>query len=282
MQVNKMLARTKKVKNNEFIKTPNYNFWIRNFCNNSSQAIDINKTINENEYFILLKNEFENNRKKYSWADAESNNYNTAIIISDGYDFNEVHTFLKKINGVCFMGVNNSLKKWNNNSTSLNYYVVNNPYQDCLRFLPNKRSLPKCIASNRTYPEFLENYSGIKYRYSPANEDNFNFNKSSDAYFQIDDYRNPICASIQLAYKFNCSEVILLCCDDSFEDNKPGSIQLENGLYTYPQQNIANEIIDCCLYWFTKSGRKAYYHCSGKKLDNAEYIKKEDIKNYLT
>ena len=276
-----MKIRTKKIKNNEFIKTPNYGFWIRNFCNNSSQVIDVNKTIDEKEYFLLLKNEFENNRKKYPWADSENNNFNTAIIVSDGYDFDEIHLLLKKINGVCLIGVNNSLKKWNNTSTSLGYYVVNNPYEDCLRFLPSKKNLPRCIASNRTYPEFLENYNGVKYKYSPANEESINLNKSSDGYCQIDDYRNPICASINMAYKFNCSEIILLCCDDSFKDNKPGSVLLENGLYNYPQQNIANEIIDCCLYWFAKNGRKAYYHCNGKKFDNAEYIKKEDIKNYL-
>jgi hypothetical protein len=278
-----MVIRNKKIRNNEYIKTPNYNIWIRNFCNTSSSSIDINSTIKETEYFLFLKNEFQNNIRKYQWADPENYNYTTAVIISDGYDFNKLHNLLEKNKNVCFFGVNNSLKKWNNEKNSLNFYVVNNPYEECLRFLPpkNKKSLPRCIASNRTYPEFLDQYNGLKERYSPVNEESVRFNKPSDVYFQIDDYRNPVCASINLAYRFGCQKIFLLCCDDSFVENKPGSVLLENNLYTYPQQNIASEVIDCCLHWFKKSGGVTGYHSMCKKLQNAEYIKQEDINNYI-
>jgi hypothetical protein len=277
-----MSIRRKKIKNNEYVKTENNNIWIRDFCNLSAASVDVNTTIKETEYFLFLKNEFQNNLKKYQWIDSGNNNFQTGVIISDGYDFEEVHKTLEKKNQICFFGVNNSLKKWKNENTSLNFYIVNNPYEECLRFLPTtKKSLPTCIASNRTNPEFLKQYNGIKYRYSPANEEGVRFNRPSDVYFQIDDYRNPVCASINLAYRFGCEKILILCCDDSFKENKPGSVLLDNNFYTYPQQNIANEIVDCYLYWFLNSGRQAAYHSSGKKLNNAEYIKKEDINNYI-
>lgn len=276
-----MAIRYKKTKNNDFVKTPNYNIWIRNFCNLSSSCIDINNTIKESEYFLFLKNEFQNNLKRYQWIDADVN-FNTAVIVSDGYNFDESHLLLERQKDVCLFGVNGSLKKWKNDQISLNYYVVNNPYEECLKFMPNsRRSLPKCIASNRTYPEFLDQYNGIKYRYSPANEEGIQFNKPSETYFQIDDYRNPICASVQLAYRFGCEKILLLCCDDSFKENKPGSVLLENGFYTYPQQNIATEVIDYCLHWFVKSGGTARHNSINKKMENSEYIEKEDLKKYI-
>lgn len=277
-----MSIKSKKIKNNEFIKTQNYNIWIRNFCNFSSSCVDINNIIKESEYFLFLKNEFENNLKRYPWIDSADNNYQTAVIMSDGYDFDKIHVDLPQQKDVCFFGVNGALKKWKNEKALLNYYVVNNPYEECLKFLPiNKRSLPKCIASNRTNPEFLDQYNGVIYRYSPANEEGVQFNKSSETYFQIDDYRNSICASIQLAYRFGCNKIVLLCCDDSFKENKPGSVLLDSGLYSYPQQSIANEIIDCCLYWFVRYGGESKYYSMGKKLSNSEYIKKEELKEYI-
>lgn len=275
-----MQNRIKKIKNNEYIKTQNYDIWVRNFCNLSSSVVDVNTTIKESEYFLFLKNEFQNNTRKYPWVDVESNNYNTAVIISDGYDFEKIHLNLNKPKGTIFFGVNGSLKKWKNDNT-LNFYIVNNPYDECLKFLPNKKNLPKCITSNRTNPEFLDSYNGAVYRYSPANEENVSFNKPHNTSFQIDDYRNPVCASINLAYRFGCDKILLLCCDDSFEDNKPGSLLSDSHLYVYPQQLLATEIIDCYLYWFLRSGGTVGYCSMGKKLNNGEYIKKEDINKFL-
>lgn len=277
-----MPIRIKRLKNNEYVKTSNYDLWIRNFCNLNASVIDINSTIKESEYFLLLKNEFQNNIRKIPWIDFENGNFTTAVVVSDGYKFDKIHSSLEKPKNVCFFGINGSLKKWKNENYYLNYYVVNNPYEDCLKFLPiNKNNLPKCISSNRTYPEFLDSYRGIKYRYSPANEEAVSFNKSSDVYFQIDDYRNPVCASINLAYRFGCEKILLLCCDDSFEENKPGSVSVGDNLYAYPQQDTALEIIDCYLYWFMKDGRSVAYSSMSKKLKNAEYIKEEDIQKYI-
>lgn len=275
-----MQTRVKKIKNLEFVKTKNYEYWIKNFTK-KGQTLDLNSTITEDEYFLFLENEFYNNVKKYNWLDSEDFYYRSAIIISDGYDFDSVHKKLKKKKNVCILGTNNVLKKWKNDDCEINFYVVNNPYDNCLNFLPRKKNLPRCISSNRTNYKFLERYNGIIYRYSPANEEKINFNKSMDFSSQIEDYRNPICASINVAYKFGCENILLLCNDNSFSENRPGSVLLENGFYCYPQNNFATEVVDSCFYWLKKNKNNLFYCSKSKKLENAEYIDLDNIENLI-
>jgi hypothetical protein len=274
--------RIKKIKNNQYIKAEGSDYWIRNYTN-SSNYLDINKKTVQSDYFLLMQNEFWNNKTRYPWIDYEGINCECAVIISDGYDLDKIYSIIENVSlkdGVCLIGVNGILKKWESKK-SLNYYVVNNPYNECLSFLPkNNKNLPKCIASNRTNYVFLKNYNGIKYRYSPVCEENFVFTKSNENLYQIDDYRNPICASIGLAYRFKVNRILLLCCDDVFEENKPGSVAVENGLYCYEQQNIAIDIIDAYLYWL-KNKIQVKHYCRWKKIRNSEYISFGDIFNYI-
>jgi hypothetical protein len=269
--------RIKKIKNNQYIKTDNYDYWIRNYTN-SSYYLDINNKIPKSEYFLLMENEFWNNKNRYPWIDYENFIYDTAIIISDGYDLDNIYPFIENLSSkdkICLIGVNGILKNWKCRK-SLNYYVVNNPYEECLSFLPNhNRTLPKCVASNRTNYLFLQNYNGTKYRYSPVSEENFCFNKNSENFYQLDDYRNPICASIGLAYRFKVNKIIFLCCDDVFKESKPGSTPVDDQVYCYDQQNLATEIIDSYLHWIKNNIDIAYY-CRWKKIKNADYI---DIRN---
>lgn len=276
-------TRIKKVQNNQYLKTENYNYWIRNYSN-SSNYLDINNLTPESDYFLLLKNEFFNNRKKYSWIDSENLYYDKAIIVSDGYDFNKIFEYLDKISvkdNICIMSVNGSLRKWQA-YRSPTYYVVNNPYDECVSFLPkNNRSLPRCIASNRTNYLFLENYNGLKYRYAPVSESKLCFsNQNSENFYQIDDYRNPICAAIGLCYRFHVSKILFLCCDDVFDTQKPGSISLEENLYYYSTQDIAVEIIDAYAYW-TKNRISFKHYCRWKKTNNIEYINIDEVLGFI-
>ena len=276
-----MQPRIKKIKNSEYIKTKSYDYWIKNFTKNSP-ASDLNSTITEQEYFLFLENEFNNNLGRYAWLEPEDHYCRSAIIISDGYDFEETHKSLKRKKDVCIIGVNNTLNKWKNENCDLNFYLINNPYRDCLKFLSKKRNLPKCISSNRTNYEFLNRYKGFIHRYSPANEEKINFNKASESLLQIEDYRNPICAAINISFRFGCENFLLLCTDDSFKENRPGSIHLENGYYCFPQQNFATEVIDGCLYWLKKNKNNIFYNSKSKKLENATYINSEDIEQLIS
>lgn len=272
----------KQTDNNEYIFSNN--LWIRNFTKNNPYK-DINKTYKEEDYFIFLQNETKNCLSKYPWIETENFNYEKIIIVSDGYNFLEKQKLLENINkNVCIIGVNNVLNKWNL-SKNINFYIVNNPYSECMKYFPRKnKNLPKCIASTKTNWEFLSNYKGNIYKYCPVNEENYKSTISKEVTFQINDYRNPICAAIQLAYNFGVEKLLLFCCDNSFNQKKDGAIKLENELYQYPQHKIAEEIIDANLYWLKSL---PYYnieikdHSSGSIYKNAEYIKEEEILSFL-
>lgn len=275
--------RIKKIQNNQYLKTKSYNYWIRNYVN-STNYIDINNLVSEADHFLLLQNEFFNNRKKYSWIDSENFYYQKAIIVSDGYDFEKVTEYLDQIttkDNICLISVNGSLRKWKS-TRSPTYYVVNNPYEECISFLPKtNRSLPRCIASNRTNYLFLENYNGLKYRYTPVGESKLCFNnQNNESLYQIDDYRNPVCAAIGLCYRFHVNKILFLCCDDVFTDNKSGSISLGNGFYCYQAQDMSMEIIDSYAYW-TKNKILFKHYCNWKKMSNVEYIDIGEILNFI-
>lgn len=260
--------------------------WVRNFTKESVPYIDLNETISDSDCRIFAKNEIENSMQRIAWIDSEDIDEKNIIIISDGYQFKEKQKILNSIpKDICIIGVNGSLSNWENKNRNINYYVLNNPYDDCMNYFPRKtRVLPKCIISPRTNPEFVKNYKGSKYKYYPVNERSYNTLGSKEAKWQIDDYRNPICAAIGLAYKFKVSKLLLFCCDDSFENERPGSIQLENKLWAYPQQEIASSIIDGNLYWLKSQKYQdvdVANISSGHNLVNAEKIKEEDIISFF-
>lgn len=279
------MERIKKYPNgNRYILTAQ-NKWVRDFTRKAVPFLDVNKTIKPEDHFLFLKNEFENSINHYTWIDSEKIYHPNIIIISDGYNFEKAQKVLETLpsNVIC-MGVNGSLKKWKN-VRNINYYIVNNPYEECMKFLPNlKKILPKCIASSRTNSKFLRNYNGSRFRYYSVNEKGFIGTGYREVSWQIDDYRNPICAAIALSYRFGVEKLLLLCCDDVFIEERPGSTQLENEFYIYPQHLIAHGIIDANLYWLKNQD---FYdikigNCSsGPIYKNAENVDMEKIINFF-
>jgi hypothetical protein len=256
--------------------------WVRNLTLEQIPYIDLNKTIENKDTFMFLQNETKNNLEKYTWIDSEKFSFNNVVIVSDGYDFIKKQHILSKLpKDTTIIGVNGSLAKWNISERSLNWYVVNNPFDECIRYLPRRgRVLPKCIASCRTNHKFLSAYRGSKYRYYPVNEKNYTSIGLKDVHWQVDDYRNPICAAISLAYQFGAEKILLFCCDDSFKTERQNSINLKNGLYEYPQQSIAHGIIDGLFYWLKNHPYYKtilYDHSSSQEYKHATYIREEDI-----
>jgi hypothetical protein len=273
--------RIKKYKNgNEYLLTPQ-GMWVRNFTKQFVPYKDINKTINQEDYFLFLQNEIINGKQRYPWIDTENLFHENIVIVSDGFDFKSMHQLLGSLpSNVAIIAVNGALAKWEVTSRNPNYYVVNNPYKECMRYLPTRKSLPRCIASNRTYHKFLSSYSGSKYRYMPVNEEVYCGYKSKEIDYQIDDYRNPICAAISLAYRFRASKILLFCCDDVFKDKRPGAIELENGRWMYEQQGIIHGLIDASLHWLKSNSHMSVEvkDCSsGMLYKNAAYIERDNV-----
>lgn len=257
--------------------------WVRNFTSGVHTEVDINP-INRSEHRLLYQNEFQNMQMRLDKI--EPRTYRKVVIVSNGYKFLEKQALLKELsNDVCIFGVNGALRDWDlTHKKAMNYYVVNNPYPECMLFLPNKHSyFPRCIASARTYPEFIKRYNGYSCLYSPVAPKSY-LGPSKRESFKIDDSRNPICAAISLAYRFGASQILLFCCDDTFERDRPASVELKNGLRTYPQQLIAHQLIDGYLYWLRnqKFRQITIADCSsGPKYDNADYISFDDVTQFF-
>jgi len=272
----------KKHKNkNRYIVTNNV--FVRDFTAYGIPAIDINQALNATDRDLLVDNSLENYSQKYPSIDNENIFHPNIVIISDGYGFREKQEILAKLpKHITIIAVNGALKEWRlvgeqaKLKRVIDYYLVNNPYPECKQYLPSRhRYYPKCISSIKTNPEFLRAYQGLKYIYSPTENEMYSGVNLHPGY-RIDDYRNPVCAALGVSYRFKAQKILLFCCDSVFNYEKPTALQLENGLWEYPQHELCRKIIDANCYWLKTQKIEIADHSSGGKYDNASYIKNED------
>lgn len=283
-----MLFKSHKSKN-KYLHSKLGNVFVRDFRPTNVAALDINDKFAKHDYNVFLNNELENKRKKHPIIDSEKFVHEKIVIVSDGCDSDKKQDFLATLpKDVTIIAVNGVLAKWklvgnlhpDKLKKSINYYVVNNPYEECLLNLPKKHSyFPRCIASIRTNYEFINNYRGITYFYEPVSNTYYS-GSSRFSDYQIDDYRNPICAAIGLSYRFGVKKLLLYCCDDVFKQHKAGSEEV-NGYYVYPQQIIGQSIIDANLYWLKQAGIEIADHSSGLKYEHATYINLNEIVDFF-
>jgi len=104
--------------------------WLRDFTKPIAKPIDINDMSPLEDTKLILENELKNSLRRYSIM--EPTFYEKAIIIGDGYGFEESVKAIEELPpDVVVIGVNKAFARWKS-PRNLNYYVVNNPYQDCL------------------------------------------------------------------------------------------------------------------------------------------------------
>lgn len=246
------MIRIKKHSNSSEYVLTDRGLWVRNFVK-GGQFIDINKLTSHNDYNLLVENETNNMLFDLPNIDAEIVDLRDIAIVSDGYNFKKYEELLAKIpEHVAVIGTNRSLAKWSG-VRKMDYFLTNNPYQECLSLIPPHRYYPKCIVSSRTNSQFIKHYKrqNVVYKYTPVIEERF-APVTHQPLYQIDDYRNPICAAIGLAYRFGVENLMLFCCDDAFEGERPSAEQLKNGLWMYPQHWISHELIEANLFWLTR------------------------------
>lgn len=262
---------------NEYISADGV--WVRNFTKDCVVPINLSPLVALEEYSLLVENEESNRVLQISNISDEEIKFNRAVIVSDGYDFESRHRIISKFpSDVAVIAVNRALLKWKlmeSDRKPINLYVVNNPYTECLNYMPKTKYYPACVASSRTNPNFVKKYKGRIYLYEPTPSRSFGL-VNQPIYF-IDDYRNPICAAIGLAHKFGVEKLMLMCCDDSFKEKRESSVELPNGLFAYNQHLITNNLIDANLYWYTRNEDITVAdYSSGLKCKNAAYIKNEE------
>ncbi len=260
----------KKNKKNQYVLNKD-RLWIRDFTR-PYKADEINQLVSPEEYSFLCENEIKNKKFNIALVEKEVIKAEKVVIMSNGFDFNNnLENIAKLGKSTLVIAVNGVLKNWKN--FKIDYYLINNPYVPKIVGMEKLQVFPKIITSKRTSPALIESLKkkkALMYQYSP----NSNFGSNDDHFLQVDDYRNPICAAFHLSYLFGAKKIGLLFCDDSFKDQKPSSIKLDNGLYCYEQQLKYENIIDCMGYWLHgKEEPYELYNCSlGNKLDHFKNV----------
>lgn len=260
--------------NNEYIQGGGV--WVRNFAKKSNRPLSVHHLHDRSDYPLIMSNEQVNSAKPRI-AD-ENIQFSKVLIVSDGYDFEKrQHIISQMPPDVCVLAINGALKNWKLiGKRAINAYVINNPYGEATTFLPKHKYYPVCISSMRTNAKFTKSYLGDVYVYCPTPERVFG-SEYNEKYF-VDDYRNPVCAALGLAYQFGAEKVMLMCCDDSFEEKRDFAVQLKNGLWTYPQHVRSEGIIDANLYWLTNQENREVQvvnYSSGGDYIHATYINDE-------
>lgn len=271
---------------NEYVLTST-GMWVRNFGKRNAKPIDINNLFSSEDYSLLIDNEFQIKIMKLPDIESEISTKRKCIILSDGYEFEKARNIIPKIpKDITVIGVNRSLARWKKDGQlikrKMDYFLVNNPYNECMMFMPGHRYFPKCIISSKTNPKFAERYEGVLYQYTPVFGEKFRGDEKYST--QLDDYRNPICAAISLANYFKATKVAMLCCDNSFAENRPGSVKLENGLYMYPQHYMSHGLIEGCLYWLSHQEDRhvdIVDSSKGPEYKEVPYIEIEELVNFF-
>lgn len=280
-----MPARVRKVHGHEYVRTPG-GVWVRNFTKGSKTAPDINNLTTPEERGMLLRNRVDNLAANRYLQRMEAWHRPKVVVVSDGHNFKRGLDALRSLPpDVTVIGVNRSLAKWDHGGRKMDLYLANNPYQECMLNLPRRAvAWPPCLASTRVYPEFLANYGGHVLAYEPACEENFGWEVDSGA-FRLDDYRNPVCAAVHLAERWGVERLALLCCDDSFAEERPAAVPAKNGLWCYPAHRSAHEVVDAMLGWMVRSGKRevAVADASeGPDCVSAEYIAPESLQAFFS
>jgi hypothetical protein len=273
----------KKISNHNEYALTGQGKWVRNFTKRG-RAVDITDLCDEKDYQLFIKNQINNMTMHIARVDVENIYCPNCVIVSDGYQFKNKQDLLAKLSnkGVIVIGVNRSLANWDIKG-KMDYYITNNPYESCMSYLPTKNYYPKCIVSCRTYPDFIRKYMsrrGVVYQYFPTPSKKFS-NYVINPMYYVDDYRNPICAAIGLAYHWEVRKLALVCCDDSFESERPGAEKLPNGLWMYPQHKISHDLIEGNLHWLKQQSIDVADHSSGGEYENASYIKENDLLDFF-
>lgn len=262
---------------NEYVLT-SQNVWVRNPLISFAKPLDLNKFTSERDCKLFLENEAHHRTLGLNEVDFETRRFPNVLIVSDGYEFKEKQKELEKFNeNVMVIGVNGSLAKWcyadknDRYKRTMDWYLANNPYPECKRYLPKHKYFPSCMVAARTNIDFVKDYKGKRYIYSPTPDRLYSGLLNFSGVY-IDDYRNPICAAIGVALAFRAKKIMLFCCDDSFEDERPGTVRLENGLWCYPQHLTTFGIIDMLAWWLKKAEISIVDHSLGMKYKEIPYI----------
>jgi hypothetical protein len=253
-------------------------FWIRNPNGIGSIPQDINNMYSEIEIRKNIENEIYNSKLNIPNIETETFEWENVIIVSNGYGFKNDHADL--LDGFpnsrksIVISVNNTPRFWESKRLP-NYYITNN-----LNDFSNFKFLPILIAGKRSDPVSIVKYKNMKYFYSHTPSNNFKSPSDTNSLLYIDDYRNPICAAISCCNHYKVKNLILAFCSEGYENKKDGMEYISDNVYMYPQQKLANSIINGMLFWYLVNNPQSKIFYTGLKnsFSLAKYIDNTDFK----
>lgn len=266
---------------NRYLRTAD-GLWVRDLTA-AAPAVDINPLTAPADRELLVANEVANSSGK--WQTFEPRFSRHVCVVSDGHGFDGHRDLLEGLPPhVTIVGVNRSLARWKVPGRAMSHYLATSPYDEALGGLPTAhRYFPPCLASVRTCPQFLRRYRGQVHLYRPAREEGFGGSPRGSLPV-LDEYRNPVCAAVSLAYLLGATKILLFCCDDSFADERPGAERLPNGLWSYPQHRIPHGLVDGMLHWVTRQEERrvvARSFSHGRDFANAPYIPAAEVAGFF-
>jgi hypothetical protein len=253
-------------------------FWIRNPNVIGSVPQDINNVYSDNEIKTYIENEIYNSKLNIPNIETETFEWETVIIVSNGFGFKNNHQELldkfPNSRKSIVISANNTPRFWESKRLP-NYYVTNN-----LNDFSNFKFLPILIAGKRSNPLSIVKYRNMKYFYSHTPSYNFNSPSDRNSLLYIDDYRNPICAALSCCNNYRVQNIVLAFCSEGYDVKRDGMEYISDDVYMYPQQKLANKIINSMIFWYLVNNPQSKIFYTGLKnsFSLAKYIDIKDLK----
>jgi hypothetical protein len=251
---------------------------IRNFIN-QNHGYDLNNLYSAQDIKSVIINEGSIKTMNLSGIDKENKFSATVAIVSDGFDIAKCENLINNLGrlGITVIGTNGCMTC---KSRVIPSVYLFNSVDNVSSWFPNTlQVLPPCIVSVRSNPEFVKKYRSrnkLMYTYVPTPNKNFGSNYFN-SFYTVDDYRNPICAGINLAFRWQASRIILIAPHDLFSEERPGTKKIAQNIHIYPQQELAHSFIDGSLYWIKEAGIETWVISSGPKFEFATNFEPEQV-----
>lgn len=265
---------------NEFLRVDQY--WVRNFTKKNVVAKDINILYDDNEIKTIIDNEIKNSKTSAPDLLDENFNFTDVLIISDGLGFENHKELLKNIRqDICVIALNKTMQFWEAEKFP-DFYLVSNPSETVMPDMPQK-AFPKLISSRRACHKFVQNYRNIKYFYDPTCDEKYQSPISKKSGMYIDEYRNPICAALNCAYNFGARNFYMAYCSDAYKVERPGTVQIAENAFSYPQQILANKIVNANIFWnkISNMNNNIYYTGIKNSFSFAKYYDQDEFNKMI-
>ena len=251
---------------------------VKDILYHKSYTYDNRPVPDINTIKLWLKNE-DSNKGKFQSASILKNcgRKSGAIIFSSGLWYKDfVSWIIPPPKNFTLIGCNRVLDEIKCKS----FYMANNPYKDVCSFLPFKKAVNQNITgifASRTYPDFINNFRGQKFFYVPPNNKHCRTHLLGDNAPVLEDFQTIIVSAIHFAAWAGFNPIVLCSCDNAFEENRPGSIDIGDGRHIYPQHLKTYALIKGCIFWLQKHGIQVYNSSAGIDIKGCSYKRIDQI-----